>query len=108
LPSSASICRCCRPTRDTPDRSARRSLLTLPPPPAGPGREGRVRGPLRRLAAIHLTLPSLRDGPLPLPQKGGEGTIVLADAATPGSARSHARNRARFLDTPWALSAPHG
>ncbi len=28
-------------------------------------------------AAAHLTLPSLRDGPLPLPLKGGEGMPLL-------------------------------
>ncbi len=45
----------------------------LPPPAGG---EGRVRGadePVR--GAAHLTLPSLREGPLPLPPKGGEGPV---------------------------------
>src|SRR6266851_8900212 len=44
--------------------------------PRWPGGEGRVRGadePVR--GAAHLTLPSLREGPLPLPPKGGEGPV---------------------------------
>src|SRR6058998_162187 len=42
-----------------------------------PGGEGKVRGadePVRGTA--HLTLPSLRDGPLPLPPKGRRGARV--------------------------------
>src|SRR6267378_6488643 len=41
------------------------------------GGEGRVRwGIPERGAGTHLTLPSLRDGPLPLPPEGRRGAIV--------------------------------
>jgi hypothetical protein len=44
--------------------------------PRWPGGEGRVRGAkLPVCGGAHLTLPSLRAGPLPLPPKGGEGLI---------------------------------
>src|ERR1700730_16942043 len=39
-------------------------------------------GPVRSLA--HLTLPSLRDGPLPLPPEGRRGALVLAGVAGDG------------------------
>ena len=39
-------------------------------------------GPVRGLA--HLTLPSLRDRPLPLPPEGGRGALVLAGVAGDG------------------------
>jgi hypothetical protein len=46
----------------------------------GPGGEGRVREANRRtLHAAHLTLPSLRDGSLPLPPGGRRG-----EGAPPG------------------------
>jgi len=44
------------------------------PPPAG--RRGQGEGGRRaHSAAAHLTLPTLRVGPLPLPPGGGEGLI---------------------------------
>jgi hypothetical protein len=51
--------------------------LNFPLSPRWPGGEGRVRGaggpgPI----AAHLTLPSLRDGPLPLPPEGRRGAVV--------------------------------
>jgi hypothetical protein len=46
-------------------------LHPLPPPAGG---RGSVRGAdVAGCGATHLTLPSLRDGPLPLPPEGGEG-----------------------------------
>jgi hypothetical protein len=49
------------------------------------GGEGRVRwGIPERLATTHLTLPSLHDGPLPLPpEAGGEGQIPERVDAAP-------------------------
>jgi hypothetical protein len=44
--------------------------------PRRPGGEGRVRGAdVLVRGAAHLTLPTLRVGPLPLPPKGGEGLL---------------------------------
>jgi hypothetical protein len=45
--------------------------------PAGRGERGRVRGAeMLARGAAHLTLPSLRDGPLPLPPEGRRGVLV--------------------------------
>src|SRR6266481_3012178 len=42
-----------------------------------PGREGRVRrADEQGIGAAHLTLPSLRDGPLPLPPEGRRGAFL--------------------------------
>jgi len=51
--------------------------------PRWPGGEGRVRGADERSrGATHLTLPSLRDGPLLSPLKGAEG---LRSRLSPGA-----------------------
>jgi hypothetical protein len=48
----------------------------FPLPPLAGG-EGWVRGVVAEiLEAAHLTLPSLHDGPLPLPPMGGEGLVL--------------------------------
>jgi len=50
-------------------------LFTLAP--RGPGGEGRVRGAEEPFGgAAHLTFPSRRAGPLPLPPEGRGGTFV--------------------------------
>src|SRR6266478_4520730 len=47
--------------------------------PRRPGGKGRVRGADEPVCgAAHLTLPSLRDGPLPLPPEGRRGALFLA------------------------------
>ena len=55
-----------------------------PSPPPGVERVGVRRGiperPPRRLGATHLTLPPLRDGPLPLPPEGRRGAPVREGA----------------------------
>ena len=53
------------------------AAIIFPLPPLAGG-EGGVRGADGgERAAPHLTLPSLRDGPLPLPLEGGEGIYVV-------------------------------
>ena len=53
------------------------AALTLSP--RQPGGAGRVRGAGNTgRGAAHLTFPSLRDGPLPLPPDGRRGVLVLA------------------------------
>src|SRR6266851_1713264 len=62
--------------------------------PRWPGGEGRVRGAGEPVCgAAHLTLPSLREGPLPLPLKGGEGLVPPSEALNEDGA---ARNRGRL------------
>ena len=46
--------------------------------PRWPGGEGRVRGANGFGGATHLTLPSLREGPLPLPPEGRRGDFPIA------------------------------
>jgi hypothetical protein len=55
------------------DRLSLTPYFPLPPPAGGRG-QGEA-GRRARSAAAHLTLPTLRVGPLPLPPKGGEGLI---------------------------------
>src|SRR5713226_7479001 len=56
-------------------------LFSLSAPGGG---EGRVRwGIPERGASTHLTLPSLRDGPLPLPPEGRRGAIDSKVCASP-------------------------
>ena len=59
-------------------RGAHPEAALISPSPPLPLRPWGRRGPgevgdSRAAAAAHLTFPSLRDGPLRLPQKGGEG-----------------------------------
>jgi hypothetical protein len=63
-----------------PKYKGRHNFLSAPG-----GGEGRVRwGIPERLATTHLTLPSLHDGPLPLPpEAGGEGQIPQRVDAAP-------------------------
>ncbi len=51
----------------------RLQALSISSPPQGGGEDQGEVGDSRALAGAHLTLPSLRDEPLPLPPTGGEG-----------------------------------
>src|SRR6266850_2572824 len=69
------------------------------------GGEGRVRWRIpERGAGTHLTLPSLRDGPLPLPPEGRRGAIVSKICAS--TKRRPATRGAR--GRPRAAAAPGG
>src|SRR5260370_39504475 len=73
---SAAIASSTSKTAASPARRATRLLLHSLSAPGGGEGWGEV-GDSRAVAETHLTLPSLRDGPLPLPPEGRRGIFAL-------------------------------